>query len=42
VVVEFWDTAGQERFQKVHPAYYDNASACILVFDVTRKASGHA
>mmetsp|Transcript_30456 Transcript_30456/g.35933 ORF Transcript_30456/g.35933 Transcript_30456/m.35933 type:complete len:249 (+) Transcript_30456:19-765(+) len=39
VVVEFWDTAGQERFQKVHPAYYDGASACILVFDVTRKAT---
>ena len=37
--VEFWDTAGQERFQKVHPAYYDWASACILVFDVTRKAT---
>jgi small GTP-binding protein len=37
--VEFWDTAGQERFQKVHPAYYDGASACILVFDVTRKAT---
>jgi len=39
VVVEFWDTAGQERFQKVHPAYYAEASACILVFDVTRKAT---
>jgi small GTP-binding protein len=37
IIVEFWDTAGQERFQKVHPAYYDGASACILVFDVTRK-----
>jgi Rab-like protein 2 len=37
IVVEFWDTAGQERFQKVHPAYYDGASACVLVFDVTRK-----
>uniref|UniRef100_A0A6U3UXW4 Uncharacterized protein n=1 Tax=Octactis speculum TaxID=3111310 RepID=A0A6U3UXW4_9STRA len=39
VEVEFWDTAGQERFQKVHPAYYTDASACILVFDVTRKAT---
>mmetsp|Transcript_65316 Transcript_65316/g.131357 ORF Transcript_65316/g.131357 Transcript_65316/m.131357 type:complete len:259 (-) Transcript_65316:348-1124(-) len=38
-VVEFWDTAGQERFQKVHPAYYDGADACILVFDVMRKAT---
>lgn len=39
VTVEFWDTAGQERFQTVHPAYYDDASACVLVFDVTRKAT---
>jgi small GTP-binding protein len=38
-IVEFWDTAGQERFQKVHPAYYDGAHACILVFDVMRKAT---
>ncbi|XP_061752176.1 RAB, member of RAS oncogene family-like 2 [Nerophis ophidion] len=37
VAVDFWDTAGQERFQKMHPSYYYNAHACIMVFDVQRK-----
>ena len=37
VSVDIWDTAGQERFNKMHPAYYHRANACILVFDVTRK-----
>nr|VZI35135.1 unnamed protein product [Spirometra erinaceieuropaei] len=37
VDVDFWDTAGQERFQSMHPSYYYQAHACILVFDVTRK-----
>ena len=33
------DTAGQERFNSMHPSYYYRAHACILVFDVTRKAT---
>lgn len=37
VKVDFWDTAGQERFNSMHPAYYHQAHACILCFDVTRK-----
>ncbi|XP_064629013.1 rab-like protein 2A [Lineus longissimus] len=37
VKVDFWDTAGQERFQKMHQAYYHQAHACILVFDIERK-----
>lgn len=37
--VDIWDTAGQERFATMHPAYYHNAHACILVFDVTRKTT---
>jgi Rab-like protein 2 len=36
---DFWDTAGQERFEKMHPSYYHQAHACLLVFDVTRKAT---
>lgn len=36
---DVWDTAGQERFASMHPAYYHEAHACILVFDVTRKAT---
>lgn len=39
VDVDIWDTAGQERFATMHPAYYHEAMACILVFDVTRKAT---
>jgi Rab-like protein 2 len=34
---DFWDTAGQERFNSLHPTYYHQAHACVLVFDVTRK-----
>lgn len=34
---DFWDTAGQERFTSMHPSYYHEAHACILVFDATRK-----
>ena len=34
---DFWDTAGQEKFQSMHPSYYHQAHACILVFDATRK-----
>jgi len=37
VVVDFWDTAGQERFNEMHPSYYHQAHACLLVFDITRK-----
>ncbi|XP_071483492.1 rab-like protein 2A [Diadema setosum] len=39
IVVDFWDTAGQERFSSMHPSYYHQAHACILVFDVTRKVT---
>ncbi|XP_076077151.1 rab-like protein 2A [Mytilus galloprovincialis] len=37
VSVDFWDTAGQERFNNMHPSYYHQAHACIIVFDTTRK-----
>ncbi len=37
VTVDFWDTAGQEKFDSMHPSYYYQAHACIMVFDVTRK-----
>ncbi|XP_033741685.1 rab-like protein 2A [Pecten maximus] len=39
VCVDFWDTAGQERFNNMHPSYYHQAHACILVFDTTRKVT---
>lgn len=39
VEIDFWDTAGQERFSSMHPSYYHQAHACLLVFDVTRKVT---
>mmetsp|Transcript_69306 Transcript_69306/g.163014 ORF Transcript_69306/g.163014 Transcript_69306/m.163014 type:complete len:181 (+) Transcript_69306:196-738(+) len=37
--LQIWDTAGQERFRSMVRIYYRGASAAILVFDVTDKAS---
>lgn len=30
-ISDFWDTAGQERFNNMHPSYYHQAHACLLV-----------
>lgn len=34
-----WDTAGQERFRNVTRAYYRDADAVLLVFDLTDRIS---
>uniref|UniRef100_A0A2K5D641 small monomeric GTPase n=1 Tax=Aotus nancymaae TaxID=37293 RepID=A0A2K5D641_AOTNA len=34
-----WDTAGQERFRSVTHAYYRDAQALLLLYDITNKAS---
>ena len=36
---EIWDTAGQERYRSLAKVFYKNASACILVYDITNKLS---
>ncbi|KAM6350942.1 ras-related protein Rab-26 isoform 2-T2 [Alca torda] len=36
---QIWDTAGQERFRSVTHAYYRDAHALLLLYDVTNKAS---
>ncbi|XP_076240535.1 ras-related protein RabJ [Calliopsis andreniformis] len=36
IVLQVWDTAGQERFRSMAPMYYRNASAAMLVFDLTQ------
>ena len=36
---EIWDTAGQEKFRSLAKVFYKNASVCILVYEITRKAS---
>ncbi|XP_039740933.1 ras-related protein Rab-26 isoform X3 [Pteropus medius] len=39
VKLQIWDTAGQERFRSVTHAYYRDAHALLLLYDVTNKAS---
>ncbi|XP_073755772.1 ras-related protein Rab-26 isoform X6 [Callorhinus ursinus] len=39
VTFKIWDTAGQERFRSVTHAYYRDAHALLLLYDVTNKAS---
>ncbi|CAH1794637.1 unnamed protein product [Owenia fusiformis] len=39
VKLQIWDTAGQERFRSITRAYYRDAQALLLLYDVTTKAS---
>ena len=34
-----WDTAGQEKFRSIIPTFLRDISVCILVFDITNRAS---
>ncbi|OHT08588.1 small GTP-binding protein [Tritrichomonas foetus] len=36
---QVWDTAGTEKYRSLAPVYYRNASAAILVYDMTDKIS---
>ena len=33
------DTAGQEKYRAMAKVFYKNAAVCILVYDITRRAS---
>ena len=35
VTLDVWDTAGQERFRSLMPLYYRQASAAVIVYDVS-------
>lgn len=35
VKLDIWDTGGQERFRALLPLYYRDASAALIVFDLT-------
>ena len=37
VELQIWDTAGQEKYRSLSPIYCRDASAGILVFDITNK-----
>ncbi|XP_077019863.1 ras-related protein Rab-37 isoform X3 [Tamandua tetradactyla] len=39
VKLQIWDTAGQERFRSVTHAYYRDAQALLLLYDITNQAS---
>ncbi|XP_025828863.1 ras-related protein Rab-31 [Agrilus planipennis] len=39
VELQVWDTAGQERFKAIVPLFYRNATAAIIVFDITARRS---
>ncbi len=42
VRLHIWDTAGQEVYHSLTPAYYRDADAIILVYDITKPASFEA
>ena len=35
VIFLFWDTGGEERFRSLTKAYYKDAQAVILVYDIS-------
>ncbi|KAM6899066.1 ras-related protein Rab-37-like [Lycodopsis pacificus] len=39
VRLQIWDTAGQERFRSVTHAYYRDAHALLLLYDITSRTS---
>jgi small GTP-binding protein len=39
IEVELWDTAGQEEYRALGPIYFRNATAALVVFDVTSSES---
>ena len=37
--IQIWDTAGQERYRSLIPMYFRGADMCVLVYDISNKAS---
>ena len=35
--IQLWDTAGHERFKTINRIYYRDASAALIVYDITRR-----
>ena len=34
---ELWDTAGQEKYRALTKIFYKNISACLFVYDITKR-----
>lgn len=39
IKLEIWDTAGQESYLSITRSYYRGADGCLLVYDISSKAS---
>src|SRR4051794_10405662 len=39
IKIQIWDTAGQESFRSITRAFYKEATAVILVYDITKDTS---
>ncbi|PKI83467.1 hypothetical protein MVES_002473 [Malassezia vespertilionis] len=37
--LQIWDTAGSEQFRSITRSYYKGAAGCLIVFDVTERAT---
>mmetsp|Transcript_280 Transcript_280/g.320 ORF Transcript_280/g.320 Transcript_280/m.320 type:complete len:211 (-) Transcript_280:35-667(-) len=37
--LQLWDTAGQERFRSLIPSYIRDASAAVIIYDITNRQS---
>ena len=39
IKIQLWDTAGSERFKTINRIYYRDATAAIVVYDITKRNS---
>ena len=37
IKIQLWDTAGSERFKTINRVYYRDATAALVVYDITQK-----
>ena len=39
IKIQLWDTAGSERFKTINRIYYRDATAALVVYDITKRDS---